>query len=446
MIKRNTINKHLVFRILLAVFTLTITHYAFAEGPLSKLSGLIVTDDGRPIHDVQIHLSKVEIDHERGGTNDLHDGQSTHTDLEGRFSFSDIMPGLVQLRVQKKQEEHDGVFVSSSSQIKVVQFGNMKFYPHFPASWSLGKVTFSIKPGAEIKNVIITMTKRLMIKGKILYKDGSPLAKTSVNIDFNWLRMGNKGYHVANRYVANRIRTLSTNGDGNFYHWVSQPGICTISLKYNGLTAYAKPFFLDKETQVDDIVLKLDVNTNDMTKPISEKQEKEEQNLPRYIPDYPAKWLMNPSNGHVYKWIHCKDWEDAQKQAADADAYLVTITSETEQLWIESAFGDAPYTIGLTDKKEEGKWEWENGEPVSYTNWIQKEFDPTQDEEIPVLLKAFGVKGQEQKRQEESEDYAILTGHFGYWDKEIGKWVKTDRTSDIAIIEKDILTIKSENK
>lgn len=441
MIKRNTKNRHLIFKILLTLFTLTITQYVFAEGPQSKLSGLIVTADGRPIQDVQIRLSKVEIDHEQGGINGLPEWQITQTDLEGRFSFSDITPGLIQLRIQRKQEEHDGVFITSPSWISVVQFGDMKFYPHFPASWSLGKVTFSIKPGAEIKNVIITMTKRLMIKGRILYKDGSPLAKTSVKIDFNWLRMGSKDY-----YASNRIRTLSTNADGNFHHWVSHPGICTINLKHNGLTAYAEPFFLDKETQVDDIVLRLDGNTNDMTEPVSEKQEKEEQYRPGYIPDYPAKWLMNPSNGHVYKWIHCKDWEDAQKQAADANAYLVTITSESEQLWIESAFGNAPYSIGLTDKKEEGKWEWENGEPVSYTNWIQEEFDPTQDDEIPALLKAFGVKGKEQKRQEESADYAILTGPFGYWDKEIGKWVKTDSPSNIAIIEKDILTITSENK
>ncbi len=445
MIKPNTINQHFVFKILLTVFTLTITQYVFAEDPVSKLSGLIVTADGRPIPDVQIHLSKVEVNQEQGGgAMDLQDNLITQTDLEGRFSFSDIMPGLVQLRVQKKQEEHDGVFVSSPSQIKAVQFGNMKFYPHFSGFKQfkhLGQVTFSIEPRAEIKNVIITMAKRLMIKGRILYKDGSPLAKTSVKIDFNWLRVGNKDY-----YASNRIRTLSTNADGNFHHWVSQPGICTINLKHNGLTAYAEPFFLDEKTQVDNIVLRLDGNTNDMTKPVPEKQEEEEQYRPVYIPDYPAKWLMNPSNGHVYKWIHCKDWEDAQKQAADADAYLVTITSEAEQIWIESAFGNAPYTIGLTDEKEEGKWEWENGEPVTYTNWIQKEFDPKQAEAIPALLKAFGAKGKKQKREEESEDYAILTGPFGYWDKEIGKWVKANRSSYIAIIEKDSLKITGENK
>ena len=128
-------------------------------------------------------------------------------------------------------------------------------------------------------------------------------------------------------------------------------------------------------------------------------------------------WIMNPSNGHVYKWIHCKTREDARKQAAEADAYLVTITSEAEQIWIESVFGRAPYWIGLTDKKEEGKWEWDNGEPVTYTNWKPKGSDPREDDDdAPALLKAFGVKGERQKRREEEQDYVILTGQWGYWD------------------------------
>ena len=439
MIRLNTRKKHIIFTVLLTLFTFAFTLNVLAEEPPSKLSGKIVTAEGRPIGDIGIHLSKVEIDPIEGGTIDLHEYLTKQTDLEGRFSFIDITPGLIQLRVQRKPEVHDGVFITSPSRISVVQIGTYEVFSTFLSSFEhLGKVTFSIKPGAEIKNVVITMQKRLMIKGKILYKDGSPLSKKSVNIDFNWLRKGD--------YVYKQTRTLITNSDGNFYHWVAEPRICTISLKYNGLSAFSEPFLVDEETELDDIVLRLDGNTNDMTKPILEKQEKEEQYRPIYIPDFPSMWIMNPSNGHVYKWIHCKGREDALKQAADANAYLVTITSEAEQIWIESAFGKAPYWIGLTDKKEEGKWEWENGEPVTYTNWKPKEYDPMEDEEIPTLMKAFGVKGQEQKRREKEEDYVILTGQWGYWDKEIGKWKKTGSTSYIAIIEKDSLTNLGENK
>ncbi len=441
MIRLNATKKQITFTVLLTLFTFAFTLSVLAEEPLSKLSGLIVTADGKPIRDIEIHLSKVEIDPIKGGTIDLHDSLITQTDLEGRFSFINISPGLVQLRVQRKQEEHDGVFLTSPSRIEVVQFGTMKFYPHFSGFEHLGKVTFSIEPGAEIKNVVITMGKRLFIQGKILYKDGSPLAQASVKIDFNWFRMVNN-----DSYASKSTLTLSTNADGNFYHWVSRPGICTIKLKHNGLTAYAEPFLIDKEAEVDDIVLRLDGNANDMVKPILEKRKEEEQYRPAYIPDFPAKWIMNPSNGHVYKWIHCKTREDARKQAADAGAYLVTITSEAEQIWIESVFGRAPYWIGLTDKKEEGKWEWENGEPVTYTNWKPKEYDPMQDDDVPALLKAFGVKGERQKRQEEEEDYVIMTGQWGYWDIEIGKWVNTNRPGYIAIVEKDNLTITGKKK
>ncbi|MXV76959.1 hypothetical protein F4001_01275, partial [Candidatus Poribacteria bacterium] len=440
-IRLNAKKIQITFTVLLTLFTFAFTLSVLAEEPLSKLSGLIVTADGRPIRDIEIHLSKVEIDHEKGGTIDLHDSLITQTDLEGRFSFFEISPGLVQLRVQRKPEEHNGVFVSSPSRISVVQFGTMKFYPHSTGFKHLGKVTFSIKPGAEIKNVVITMEKRLILKGKILYKDGSPLAKTSVELEFNWFRMGQTDY-----YAEKSIRTLFTYAEGNFYHWVSRPGICTIKLKHNGLSAYSEPFLIDKETEVDDIVLRLDGNINDMTKPILEKQAEEEQNRPRYIPDFPAMWIMNPSNGHVYKWIHCKTREDARKQAAEVDAYLVTITSEAEQIWIESAFGNAPYSIGLTDKKKEGKWEWDNGEPVTYTNWKPKGSDPREDDDAPALLKAFGVKGERQKRREEEQDYVIMTGKWGYWDSEIGKWKKTSGTSYIAIIEKDSLTITGKKK
>lgn len=441
MIRLNATKRQIAFTVLLTLFTFAFTLSVPAEEPLSKLSGLIVTADGKPIRNIEIHLSKVEIDHVKGGTIDLHDSLITQTDLEGQFSFSDITSGLVQLRVQRKQEEHDGVFMTSPSRIEAVQIGTMKFYPHFSGFKHLGKVTFSIKPGAEIKNVVITMGKRLIIKGKILYKDGSPLAQAWVKIDFNFFRMVD-----TDSYASKNTLTLSTNADGNFYHWVSRPGICTIELKHNGLTAYAEPVLIDKETEIDDIVLRLDGNANDMTEPIIKKQKEEEQNLPRYIPDFPAKWIMNPSNGHVYKWIHCKTREDARKQAAEADAYLVTITSEAEQIWIESAFGSAPYSIGLTDKKEEGKWEWENGEPVTYTNWKPKGYDPMQDDDVPALLKAFGVKGERQKQREADEDYVILTGRWGYRDKEIGRWVENRGTSYIAIIEKDSLTITGKKK
>ncbi len=441
MISTVSIKFNIILTGLLTCLTLTFTQYALAEDIPSKLSGIVVTADGKTISEVPVELSYVEIDEIKGGTTNLSTGDTVETDQNGKFSFTGIKPGLVQLRVHNKKEAHDGVFLWTSSRVSFVQIGKMKFYPHF--SGHLGKVTFSIKPGKEIKNAIVVMEKILIIKGKIEFKDGSPLAKAQVDLEFNWLRPGKTG-----NYVSKDSRTLSTNQDGHFYHWVFRPfrpGVCTLTLKHNGLSAYSEPFSLEKDTLTGDIILRLDGNTNDMTTPLPDKPKGKEQDRPSNIPNYPAVWIMNPSNGHVYRWIHCKGWKDALKQGADEEAYLVTITSEAEQVWLESAFGKTTYLIGLTDIKKEGRWEWENGEPVTYTNWQPKEFDPMQDD-VPGILKVFGVKGQDQKRQEE-EDFVIMSARRGFSnDYNIGKWKKTDSTSGFAIIEKDGLTNKRENK
>ena len=69
MIRLNATKKYITFTVLLTLIMLAFTLSVLAEEPLSKLSGLIVTADGRPIRDIEIHLSKVEIDHVKGWYN-----------------------------------------------------------------------------------------------------------------------------------------------------------------------------------------------------------------------------------------------------------------------------------------------------------------------------------------------------------------------------------------
>jgi len=84
------------------------------------------------------------------------------------------------------------------------------------------------------------------------------------------------------------------------------------------------------------------------------------------------KWLVNPENGHAYRKIRCRSLNDAKKQAVSYGAYLVTINDENEQKWLSGVFGNNLYWIGLSDEKTEGQWVWENGEPLTYSNWGKK--------------------------------------------------------------------------
>ena len=87
-------------------------------------------------------------------------------------------------------------------------------------------------------------------------------------------------------------------------------------------------------------------------------------------------WAVNPENGHAYKKIWCKSLEDAKDRAAAEGAHLVTINDKAEQEWLLGFFGNHLYWIGLSDAKKEAEWVWQNGEPVTYTNWGAKHSFP----------------------------------------------------------------------
>ncbi len=79
--------------------------------------------------------------------------------------------------------------------------------------------------------------------------------------------------------------------------------------------------------------------------------------------------VVNPENGHAYKRIRARSLADARAKADADDAYLVTINNAAEQKWLSGVFGNGLYWIGLSDAETEGQWQWDNGKPLTYTNW-----------------------------------------------------------------------------
>ena len=98
------------------------------------------------------------------------------------------------------------------------------------------------------------------------------------------------------------------------------------------------PFTVEASKPHETVVLTLNGDPADLSELPSEGHEER-----RYgVPDVPGVWIVNPANGHAYKWVACNDREEAQAQAADEEAHLVTITSEAEQIWLEAIFGRGP--------------------------------------------------------------------------------------------------------
>ena len=404
----------------LIVLSFAFVSYITAEEKDATLSGRVITAEGEPVVGATMMLQM----------------STAETDSEGRFAFTKITPSQTRLKVLRNPMSKSSPSQPSNTKLRAIKFRSMTFYPH-DFHDSSRSATFAIEPGTDIKDVEVTMERQLIVRGRIVFKNGEPFADTSLKIKIDQLDFdGTDGYGFN--------RSFQTDADGNFVYATYTPGIYILSVNYRGLSAASEPFIIEAAKPHETVVLTLNGNAPDLLSvPPAEEPKKQRLYHPSYISEVPGVWVINPANGHAYKWIECDDREDAQIQAAAEQAHLVTITSEAEQIWLEAVFRLGPYWIGLTDVVKEGEWQWETGEPVTYTNWKEPDEGHQFLHEPPAFLKFLGVKDEGQFREEDERDFEeehkdlVIMSDPG-WDGEIGKWQTAHlKTARMAILEKE---------
>ena len=90
--------------------------------------------------------------------------------------------------------------------------------------------------------------------------------------------------------------------------------------------------------------------------------------------------FLNPSNGHMYKYVPSANitWTNAATAASSqsfegSTGYLISITDETEQFFVDNNIDAQNLWIGLSDAANEGTWSWQQGPEqgtVIYTNSV----------------------------------------------------------------------------
>ncbi|MDE0484220.1 MAG: lectin-like protein [Candidatus Poribacteria bacterium] len=456
----------------LCVLVLTVVHNSPAEESFSTLSGRVITAKGEPVAETPIVFLYVRI-RENAELDTLYDKTlypflrqrpgpppnmpahirqrmmgkmpteqekqtrppflKTVTDSEGRFTFSEIASGLAQIMVlhanppEKKPQPpgREHLSYTPPPAIKSIKFGKVAFYPHdFSYSPETGGVTFAIKPGAKIGNVEVIMgtnaRNQLLIEGKIIFKDGTPLVDTSLNVKVGNLTLGETDGDTFSR-------SISTDTDGNFRLSVFAPGIYSLSIEHLGLSSISDMFILKEEGLHEGLVMTLNGNLSELGVAPPENEDIE-MNRYRYEPDIPKVWIVNPENGHAYKAVRCESREEAQTKADTEEAHLVTITNEHEQLWLEVAFGNQPFWIGLTYATFGSKWQWDTGEPLEYTNWTLAEND-----DDFFMRRPPGFPGMD-------KNFAIMSSE-GQW-KAIDLQGRSRERARMAVIEKDGMRAK----
>ncbi|MDE0469806.1 MAG: lectin-like protein [Candidatus Poribacteria bacterium] len=451
----------LLLMVIVALFIGFISH-TVAQEDTGTVTGRVVDLDGNPVVELPIFIAPLD----GGGYGDMWTVflpdeyaqlRRAHTDLEGRFSVKDVPSGPVYIgalpddidgRLPKDFEKLVDEFISidwtetTQNDIEAFVSSNFgmdqaDFEPDVEilfirvqgltlyARNDYDQIAFGVKSGAHIQDVEVTVQPRMRVRGRVLFKDGTPLANTRVGLYARSRTVDGSG-------SSGSGGDLWTDTKGYFVLYIDEkddPAFYTFSAEYQGLSVEAKPIRLDPGDRFDGLTLTFD------SEPISPKRppqkteiDEPEPSLP--VPEPPLKprsrdvWVVNPENGHAYKRIHCETRDDAIVQATEEKAHLVAINDAAEQAWLEAVFGHKFYWIGLSrvsttgalSKRAKKWWQWDNGDPITYANWLPNEF-------FSESLDA------------DERDYVVMTLSGGKWYPVSPDSVIWDMT-EMAILEK----------
>ncbi|MDE0314204.1 MAG: sigma-70 family RNA polymerase sigma factor [Candidatus Poribacteria bacterium] len=354
---------------------------------IASLSGKVVDEEGNVVHGLELTVKPIEFSPKLPQKNTISSIPSSEwrrvvTDKQGSFSFSNITPVSSQLVMFPE--------AGSNFEIISLEIGDLTFYPtgfhaNFP-NW-FGKPTFAIEPGISLKNMVVTVQPpRMRIRGRILLKDGTPLAKADIGLT---VRQRNKDTFLFFFRGSGSSSTTGggakTDSQGYFVSYEPQETAeYSVSVEYEGEKVNSRWFRIKEGQRYDKLVFRL--KNVEKSRKIRSERIKVQQ----------AIWTVNPKNGHAYKKIQCNSWNDAKAKAAAENAYLVAINDEPEQKWLEARFAENLfYWIGLKISQNDTSSQWDNGQSLTYINWLTTEKsneESTSESKVPVAMEFFSKR------------------------------------------------------
>ena len=346
----------------------------------TSLSGVVVGTNGEVVRGLELYIKPIEFNqrNEVVPRIPLSNWTRAITDTQGGFSFSNIDAVSSQLVILPE--------ATPEYEIASIKVRDLTYYPPIPhpnLGYWFGKPTISIEPDIPLEDTVVTVKPSPMqIRGRILLKDKTPLANAQFRLTARYRDRDTFLYFFTeSESGGGSSRDAKTDSQGYFVAfyraWETE---YYVSTEYKGETVKSRWFKVKPGQQNDVHIFRLkhtETFQNNMRKRINARQ---------------AIWSVNPENGHAYKRIQCESWHDAKLKAAAENAYLVAVSNEGEQRWLEGRFAENKfYWIGLSSTQDGASWQWENGESLTYTNWLE-DIDSNHPPNIPVAMDFFSKR------------------------------------------------------
>lgn len=432
-------NKVFALFIIIGSLFIEFASHSIADEKTGTFSGRVVDVEGNPVAKLPVMIVPAMV--MGGGIHTLFPRQYSTvrralTDADGRFFITDIAPGISYFGVlpYDVEEMKDDDF-DPDIEVLSLRIQGITFYPRTDYE----QIGFSVKPGTHIEDVEVTVQPRMRIRGRIVFKDGTPLANARLHLRFRFHTVDGTG----NGQSGGEPRT---DAEGYFVYYLDEkddPAFYTFSVEYEGLSAKAGPIRLDPGERLDGLTLKFDSEPIVLQPPSHTVPQPPSHIAPQALPDTktldrsstatppPRKsmrvsedvWVVNPANLHAYKRIHCETRDDAVAQAKEENAHLVTINDAAEEAWLAEVFERKLYWIGLSRvppvsaSSNATQWRWESGEPITYANWLP---DYIFGESLDVSERVYAV---------------MMTFNDGKW-YAVGPDSLVWRMTEMAILEK----------
>lgn len=262
---RSRFRPHLTFLAVIVTLLLLTPSHTIAQDATCTLSGRVVDVNGNPVANLSIVIQPFAIvDGRLESAFLLKEFMpeafvpliKSQTDGAGRFSITGIKPGPIQFVAQPAHLPEDGLLppdvyhLAPDAEVLSIEIGAIIFYPPYEKHPPFGGITFGIEPG-HLEHVEVTVKPRMRIRGRILFADGTPLANARIRTS-------------ARRRNFDGIGTGSSSGGsqtddaGYFVKYVENPGLYTIAVEFQGLSAASEQLILEAGQRYDDLVLTFD--------------------------------------------------------------------------------------------------------------------------------------------------------------------------------------------